>query len=40
MTRPDNPRDAPDAMSEHRIRRRACEIYLARMRDLALFDWL
>jgi hypothetical protein len=36
----DNPQSAPDAMLEQRIRCRAYEIYLARQRDPALFDWM
>jgi hypothetical protein len=30
----------PDAMLEHRIRQRAYEIYLARLGNPALHDWL
>jgi hypothetical protein len=31
---------AQDPMLEHRIRHRAFEIYQARQRDPALYDWL
>jgi len=40
MSHSDNPQDAPDSMLEHRIRQRAQEIYLRRLKDPALFDWL
>jgi hypothetical protein len=36
----DNPQSAPDAMLEHRIRRRAEEIRERRERNPELFDWL
>jgi hypothetical protein len=32
--------NSPDAMLEHRIRQRAYEIYLARLGNPALNDWL
>jgi hypothetical protein len=32
--------NSPDAMLEHRIRQRAYEIYLARLENPALHDWL
>jgi hypothetical protein len=41
MTHPSgNPQNAPDAMLEHRIRKRAEEIRQRRERDPELFDWL
>jgi hypothetical protein len=41
MTHPsDNPQNAPDAMLEQRIRKRAEEIRQRRERDPELFDWL
>jgi hypothetical protein len=36
----DNPQSAPDAMLEHRIRKRAEEIRQRRERDPELFEWL
>jgi hypothetical protein len=41
LTHPsDNPQNAPDAMLEQRIRKRAEEIRQRRERDPELFDWL
>jgi hypothetical protein len=41
MTQPSgNPQNAPDAMLEQRIRKRAEEIRQRRERDPELFDWL
>jgi hypothetical protein len=36
----DSPQSAPDAMLEHRIRKRAEEIRQRRERDPELFEWL
>ena len=36
----ENPQNAPDAMLEQRLACSAHEIYVARQREPALFDWL